>query len=1541
MKKFFSLIIILFIFIIHPSNSKNIPPGTGQSVPANILILLDRTFSMNWPASTYASGTATMLEPMSAIYDPKNDYYWVAETDNGGIGTWDTSTDPNVNQETPYRSLWQATNRGCKTTSPFGHNGWNQRDPAGKRNQREQDTANLEFYNYFDKRSNASATLKPDNISGDNIVIDASTPVFAPTDEGGIVRIGTGYAEIKQFINRKKVTAKVTTNFANTLAVSNWDIEKYTEYLYTAHLGAGNVENSYGYIKYFNPRVKHKVENPYNSTRDQGCVEMLREWNTRSNHLAIDIQGDIYYALSGGTNGSGDAFLLRRDLSTNPNMMEADYTCALPNPYNGGSRAKIGTGYQLHEAAKFVTAIAADSNNKYFYVANGDYIHSFKIENGCVSINLTQKFENPCGISYGLVTDPDNANILYTTGTYSNKICKIELNQGRFAREIKKVGTADAFATSSADTLYLLEPQSINFDGNKNLIVANRGRMEVVVINKELEFQKVFGLSGVSRLRGAMEAIKAVVNDPGLTEGAHFGLGLWSSSEGATGYNGWNTALDQSRICDLKNCMPVRVSATGASKINNYLQRPITLYRQTHATAFSKMAYQYFNHNDSPDLGLDCQTNYVIVIGDGQWSYHDEAKRTMRNLANNGVKSVMVAYGNGISDDGLANFNDMTSVGGSIYSNAIIASTAQDLKTQLQSIIATITSENLGFTAVAMAGSIDDGNKIYQAQFDYFPTKEWGGSLRKLPVPIPTDGSYDFLAEEQLPQPSNRRIWTSLAGLNDNLNNFHEDQANIINTKLFRLTGNNVKDYHNDSADTNGTGRCGVNGSNVATVINGIDDDAKGLINFIRGKDYFDYDGDCSLEETRDHYLADIYNSQMAIVGPPEGTVSYLNENQEAYFRYHHNYDAFKSNNNNATRKEVLYAGANNGIFHAFDASNLKEIWGFVPPLIASNLPTMINTGLNKTGTGGTVPIFGVDGSPVIHDVYMTKPGANTKGWQTISMVPYGRGGAGFSVLDITNPNRPKHLYSILNDRTSGKVYRSDNTGNIEEYEYKSYQFDITNAQEITTVINNYSTNSSISNVCNGVGNTSCFKGTTINIPNVTEYNSNSEVKIYLNGNDVTSSSSYSLVGGSIFKIAFGSNISFQANPNSNNINSNSIVQISITNIIDTAGLEYNYKNLGQTWSSPRIFLLPNNGAGDADIKDDLYVAVFGGGYGGNIPGVGSSVYVMNLENGKILKEINIEDVNGNGIANSIPATPVVITPDMVMNANYRGALVYINDLEGKITKINLTNMSDSRAQTGTSQIISMYDSNTIFSAESTSENGRYMFHSLEAGIGKDSNNLWLFSGTGNYTNLNDIGLLTDKNKIDNLLIGIKDEYFPNYKNNVASITANTTTIPVTTIDDLDQCKNTSTDTTGANCPTNADRGWYVQIDSIDGAPGSNARTQRKVSAEPTISAGKVYFPIFKPAASDPCGLGLAYICTTDDECGTNNLSLLGANPTSHRTERCLYVGKGVLSKPIIDSGTAYVAISGEADVGVYEDLVVIPAIGYSSDTFRINWREN
>ena len=52
---------------------------------------------------------------------------------------------------------------------------------------------------------------------------------------------------------------------------------------------------------------------------------------------------------------------------------------------------------------------------------------------------------------------------------------------------------------------------------------------------------------------------------------------------------------------------------------------------------------------------------------------------------------------------------------------------------------------------------------------------------------------------------------------------------------------------------------------------------------------------DCDLTETRDHYLADIYNSQVLVVGAPNADFAYLNENQESYFREQNNYKQFQS----------------------------------------------------------------------------------------------------------------------------------------------------------------------------------------------------------------------------------------------------------------------------------------------------------------------------------------------------------------------------------------------------------------------------------------------------------------------------------------------------------------------------------------------------------------------------------------------------------------------------------------------------------------------
>ena len=69
-----------------------------------------------------------------------------------------------------------------------------------------------------------------------------------------------------------------------------------------------------------------------------------------------------------------------------------------------------------------------------------------------------------------------------------------------------------------------------------------------------------------------------------------------------------------------------------------------------------------------------------------------------------------------------------------------------------------------------------------------------------------------------------------------NWNNWNENNYNEINT-LFEFTGNLVRDFHNSNTTC----------SFVDGVADGNIDDIKGLINFVRGEDYFDYRGGCGI----------------------------------------------------------------------------------------------------------------------------------------------------------------------------------------------------------------------------------------------------------------------------------------------------------------------------------------------------------------------------------------------------------------------------------------------------------------------------------------------------------------------------------------------------------------------------------------------------------------------------------------------------------------------------------------------------------------------
>jgi type IV pilus assembly protein PilY1 len=372
---------------------------------------------------------------------------------------------------------------------------------------------------------------------------------------------------------------------------------------------------------------------------------------------------------------------------------------------------------------------------------------------------------------------------------------------------------------------------------------------------------------------------------------------------------------------------------------------------------------------------------------------------------------------------------------------------------------------------------------------------------------------------------------------------------------------------------------------------------------------------------------------------------------------------------------------------------------------------------------------------------------------------------------------------------------------------------------------------------------------------------------------------------------------------------------------------EYDYTKLGETWSSPRIFRMP------VTSNTDKYVAVMGAGYGAASKTVGSGVFVVDLDDfiaqpGRIEKRIDILDfgqsAQGGEIINSVLATPVVITADQTTGINYKGALVYVNDLEGKVTKINLTDMTETKAGLRTE----LYDSTIIFQSASDATNGRYMFHSMDTAIGTTSKNLWLYAGTGDYERVT-----YKNNNVDNLLIGFRDKDFPYYeKLNVNYSTAS-----------LQACQNTTDDSTGVKCPLDSNDqvllrgvgivdknvGWYIKLDN-----------SQKVVAEPTVTKGVAYFPIYEPTTSlNQCDPGKAFVCAVDDECGTNYSSRLGTNDAANRNQQCLYVGSGVLSKLVAFGNKLFANIAGQSTQDK-TDLVQLESIQEDVEAMRSSWRE-
>jgi streptogramin lyase len=778
-----------------------------------------------------------------------------------------------------------------------------------------------------------------------------------------------------------------------------------------------------------------------------------------------------------------------------------------------------------------------------------------------------------------------------------------------------------------------------------------------------------------TRMEQSVKVLKEIVSDSNITESANFGLITWSSS----------SSLD------------IEISDTGASEIYTFADT-INGGGNTDLDDAMETAYNYWTGADSPYVeGATCQENINIIISDGDWTDTTASDTAEQLYEEYGIRTFVVGFLTGES----TNYVTISDAGGSSPDSPLYATNWQALYDVLTGYISQASISNLTFTAPTIIPGVVNEDFIVQSTFTYKRDHQWKGRLKKYSLDSEGD------------------IGTELWDAGDVLNATAAADRNLFtvdSTIPFSL--NNFTTANRDRL------RVGLD-ENLGTALT--DDEVNSLINFVRGEDsYNEYpsgvdDEDEALISGERWKLADIYHSRALVVGPPSAfTSETADTNTEAYYRFANGYNTFKESENCggscATRDEIIVAGSNGGMLHAFLSEDGSELWGFIPPSVLPVLKDM----MPDTDPDQTISIYGVDGSPTVKDIYY---GGS---WHTVLMSGLRQGGHSYFALDITDVHNPEHLFTFAFNTLTNTVSYWAADGTRTDYE----------------------------------------------------------------------------VG------------------------------------VDTIPAEYDYSDLGESWSQPVILKLPISGV-------DKWVALIGGGFNNGIAtNYGGNLTILDLENGgQILEKITISDtVAGNGIQTSAPPRLTVVTPDTTSTFTKNGAFAYFSDLEGKLWKINLTDEG------------TMYETTRMFLTEATSDNDRYTYFDNSATVSSDGK-LVQFYGTGNQQSLERVDA-----DIQNRAFGIYDQDYPNF-----------TATTEKTIADLFE----ATDT----CPDVVGNGWYIDFDPNE-----------KITARITVDGNLLFMSRFTPDPTDICSGGSATLTEHDYTCGgTLRETELGSGIA---TDAVIYKGK-------------------------------------------------
>lgn len=332
------------------------------------------------------------------------------------------------------------------------------------------------------------------------------------------------------------------------------------------------------------------------------------------------------------------------------------------------------------------------------------------------------------------------------------------------------------------------------------------------------------------------------------------------------------------------------------------------------------------------------------------------------NLKNAGIKTFIIGLGAGVdptvNPQAATTLQAMAVAGGTI--NYYPATSPTDLVNDLNNIMIAVQNGDFTTTAAAVSSThLQAGDTEYQASYTSSdtPYQDWTGDVLARALDVTTGF------------PTGPTLWSAQTKLNTLVAGTGWSTSRFIatwNPTLNVTSGGGVPFLW---ANLNTTQQAQLQPS---------DTQGSNRLQYLRGNTALEQRNGGPFRN-RSYILGDIVYSQPLYVGKPVGpyfSTSYVN------------FQIAK-----ATRPAILYAGGNDGLLHAFNASTGVEAFAFIPNGVFANLYNLTAPLYNQSH------LFFVNGSPQSGDAQFADGS-----WHTLLVGGEAAGGSTIYALDVTDP---------------------------------------------------------------------------------------------------------------------------------------------------------------------------------------------------------------------------------------------------------------------------------------------------------------------------------------------------------------------------------------------------------------------------------------------------------------------------------------------------------------------------------------------------------